>query len=192
MTKKDDNLEEELKQEIIDMEEKDEEKENNIDNKKNNINNKENNISEEKESKENDEILKLKELVARTQADYQNYKTRTQRDKDDMVFFLKSKILKDIISRLDDIERIIKNTKDEEKKSSLFEAILVLEKSLKKDLENQWVKTFVSIWEEIDPNKHEVMTQIPWEKPWIIVDEFEKWYYLDNKVLRVAKVIVSC
>ena len=60
----------------------------------------------------------------------------------------------------------------------------------KNDLEKMWVKTFDSKWTEVDPNKHEVMTQIPGEE-WIIVDEFEKWYMLEDRVLRVAKVVVG-
>jgi molecular chaperone GrpE (heat shock protein) len=64
-----------------------------------------------------------------------------------------------------------------------------MERSFKKDLENAKVKSFDSIWEDVDPNKHDVMTKIPW-KDWVIVDEFEKWYELEWRVLRVAKVVV--
>lgn len=151
-------------------------------------------ISEENENiskSESDEILKLKELLTRTQADYQNFKMRSERDREDMIFFLKYDIFKKILPRIDDLERIIKNTPEEQKTSALYEWVLVLEKSLKRDLDAMWVKPFDSVWSEVDPNKHEVMTQIPSENPWIIVDEFEKWYILWDRVLRVAKVIVG-
>jgi molecular chaperone GrpE len=72
----------------------------------------------------------------------------------------------------------------------LYEWIISLEQKFKKDIENLWVKQFSSIWSEVDPNKHDVMTTIPWKKEWIICDEFEKWYYLGEKILRHAKVIV--
>ncbi len=139
---------------------------------------------------EDDEILKLKEMLARTQADYQNFKFRSERDREDMMFFLKFEILKKILPRVDDLERMIKNTPESEKSWALFEWILAMEKSLKRDLESMWVKPFVSVWEEVDPNKHEVMTQVSSEKPGFIVDEFEKWYLLWDRVLRVAKVVV--
>lgn len=151
-------------------------------------------ISEENENiskSESDEILKLKELLTRTQADYQNFKMRSERDREDMIFFLKYDIFKKILPRIDDLERIIKNTPEEQKTLALYEWVLVLEKSLKRDLDAMWVKPFDSVWSEVDPNKHEVMTQIPSENPWIIVDEFEKWYMLGDRVLRVAKVIVG-
>lgn len=151
-------------------------------------------ISEENEKtfkSENDEIVKLKELLTRTQADYQNFKFRSERDRDDMMFFLKYDIFKKILPRIDDLERMIKNTPEDQKNWALYEWVLALEKALKRDLDNLWVKPFVSVWDEVNPNKHEVMTQIPSETPWVIVDEFEKGYMLGDRVLRVAKVIVG-
>lgn len=150
-------------------------------------------ISEEniKETKaEDDEILKLKEILTRTQADYQNFKMRSERDREDMMFFLKYDIFKKILPRIDDLERIIKNTPEDQRNGAIYEGVLVLEKALKRDLENMWVKPFESIGQEVNPDMHEVMTQIPSETPWVIVDEFEKGYMLGERVLRVAKVIV--
>jgi len=138
---------------------------------------------------ENKEILKLKDLLARTQADFSNFENRTARDKVDMIFFLKQDIFKKILPRLDDLERILKNTPDENKIWVLFEWVSVMEAKFKVDLEKMWVKAFISIWEEVNPLKHEVMTTIPGKQEGIIVDEFEKWYYLDDKVLRYAKVV---
>jgi len=140
---------------------------------------------------ESDEIAKLKEVLARTQADYQNFKMRSERDREDMIFFLKYDIFKKILPRIDDLERMIKNTPEEQKNGALYEWVLVLEKSLKRDLEALWVQQYDSLWKEVNPDLHEVMTQIPSETPWVIVDEFEKGYMLGERVLRVAKVIVG-
>jgi len=152
-------------------------------------------ISEEKveeaQGNENPQVTQLKEALLKSQADYENFKRRTSRDKDEMVFFIKSKVINPILKRVDDIERIIKNTPEEEKETPIFKAIEALEKSLKKDLADMWVKEFISLWEEVDPNKHDVMTQIPGKAENIICDEFEKGYNLDDKVLRIAKVVVG-
>lgn len=139
---------------------------------------------------ENEEILKLKETIARIQADNQNFKMRVERDRLDTMFFLKNDIFKKILPRIDDLERMIKDTPSENKTGALYDWVSAIEKSLKRDLENLGVKPFVSIWESVNPDKHEVMTQIPSDAPWVIVDEFEKWYMLWDRVLRVAKVIV--
>lgn len=140
---------------------------------------------------ENTEIQKLKDQLLKTQADYQNFKMRSERDRSEMVFFLKWDIFKKILPRLDDLERIIKNTPDPEHTWAVYEWVLLMQKALLKDLENMWVKSFESIGQEVNPDLHEVMTQVSSETPGVIVDEFEKWYMLWDKVLRVAKVIVG-
>jgi molecular chaperone GrpE len=99
--------------------------------------------------------------------------------------------LKKILPRIDDLERIIKNTPKDLKNNPLYEWITSTFDKLLKDLEKLWVKSFVSIWEEVNPDKHEVVTALPWKEENIIIDEFEKWYMLDDRVLRYAKVVVG-
>jgi len=147
-------------------------------------------LVEEAQWEENPQVTQLKEALLKSQADYENFKRRTSRDKDEMVFFIKSKIINPILKRVDDLERMIKNTPEDQATWAQFEAIIALEKTLKKDLKDMWVSEFISLWEEVDPNKHDVMTQVPGKEEGIICDEFEKWYLLDEKVLRVAKVVV--
>ncbi len=59
-----------------------------------------------------------------------------------------------------------------------------------KYLESQGVTPFASVGEEVDPNKHDVMTEMPGESGKIL-QEFEKGYTLKDKVLRHAKVVVG-
>lgn len=148
-------------------------------------------IEEQQEEIERDEgqIWKLKDALARSQADLINFQKRTERDKSEMVFFLKLDIFKKILPRLDDLERIIKNTPDDMKNGPLYEWVVTLQKTLLKDLNKLGVEAFISVGEDVDPEKHEVMTQVPWPEG-KIVDEFEKWYTLGDRVLRVAKVVV--
>gem|GEM_PF-467994 len=94
---------------------------------------------------DSDEVAKLKDMLSRVNADYQNFKTRTIRDKEDMVFFLKQDIFKKILPRVDDLERIIKNTPLEQKETSIYKAIEAMEKAFKRDLENMGLKEFVSL-----------------------------------------------
>lgn len=148
-------------------------------------------IEDQQEEIEKDEwqIAKLKDMLARVQADHDNFKKRTERDKADTIFFLKTDIFKKILPRLDDLERIIQNTPEDMQKGALYEGVVSLQKTLLKDLKSLGVESFESKWESIDPDRHEVMTQVPWEEG-IVIDEFEKWYVLWERVLRVAKVVV--
>lgn len=136
------------------------------------------------------ECSKLKEAFTRQQADFNNFKKRVDRDREDMIFFLKSDILKKILPRIDDLQRIISQTPEEEKNWTVYTWIVSIEKKLVSDLERMWVRAFESKWDLINIDKHEVMTQIPWAD-WIILDEFEKWYMIGDRVLRVAKVVVG-
>ncbi len=128
--------------------------------------------------------------LSRVMADFENYKKRVERDKEDMIFFLKKDILKNILPRVDDMERIIKNTPDELKENALYEGVSSMYKKLISDLDKMWVKAFDSIGHEVDPDKHDVMTTVAGQESWIIFDEFEKGYMLGDNVLRHAKVVV--
>ncbi len=155
------------------------------------IEDEEGDIDEEKlEDAIHPEEEKTKDILARTVADFDNFKKRTERDKGDMIFFLKQDIFKKILPRIDDIDRIIDNTPEDLQDNPLFEWMVSMKTKLIEDLAKMWVKPFDAKWQEVDPDKHDVMTTVPWQKEWIIFDEFEKGYMLADKVLRHAKVIV--
>lgn len=142
------------------------------------------------EEAQNPEEFKCRDMLAKVSADFDNYKKRVERDKLDMIFFLKNDILKKILPRVDDLDRIIKNTPEDLKNNALYEGVVSMQSKLLSDLEKMWVRPFDSIWQSVDPDKHDVMTAVPWKETWIIFDEFEKWFMLEDKVLRHAKVIV--
>ena len=86
------------------------------------IENEDGSVNEEKiEDIISPEDEKCKDILARTMADFDNFKKRTDRDRVDMIFFLKQDIFKKILPRLDDLDRMIKNTPDELKENALFE-----------------------------------------------------------------------
>lgn len=142
------------------------------------------------EEAQNPEEFKCRDMLAKVSADFDNYKKRVERDKLDMIFFLKNDILKKILPRVDDLDRIIKNTPEDLKNNALYEGVVSMQSKLLSDLEKMWVRPFDSIWQSVDPDKHDVMTAVPGKPEWIIFDEFEKWFILEDRVLRHAKVIV--
>jgi molecular chaperone GrpE len=132
----------------------------------------------------------LKEKLARLQADYDNFKKRVEREREELAFYINSKTFSRILPRVDDLERILANTPEDLKGNTLFAGIEALHKAFTRDIEWLWVKLFVSKGQKVDPERHDVMTQVPWEEG-VILDEFEKWYMLGDKVLRPAKVVVG-
>lgn len=149
--------------------------------------------TEDADTQANSEVQgdeKCRDMLARTMADFENFKKRVDRDKMDMIFFLKSDIFKKILPRLDDLERILKNTPEDMRTWVLYEWLVSLESKFQKDIENLWIKSFISKWFTVDPDRHDVMTTVPGQEEGIIFDEFEKWYLLWDRVLRPAKVVV--
>ena len=135
-----------------------------------------------------DEIVRLRESLARSQADYQNLLMRVDRDKAEMISFLSGKILVPLLMQVDNLERAVK-LKEWVESDSFVDWVRSMLASMEKYLESQWVTSFVSLGQEVDPTRHDVMTQMPGEEGKII-QEFEKGYMIGSRVLRHAKVVV--
>lgn len=138
---------------------------------------------------DNEEIAKLREALARSQADYQNLVMRNERDRKDMIHFLTEKLISPILPQIDNLDRAVA-IKDWVTDDKFVDGVRSVQSGLKKFLEQNNIIPFDSIGQEVDPNKHEVLSQMTGAE-WIIIAEFEKWYMLGDRVFRHAKVIVG-
>ena len=136
-----------------------------------------------------EEIRRLQDALARSQADYQNLVMRSDRDRVEMVSYLSGKILAPLLTQVDNLERAV-NLKAWVEWDSFVDGVRSMLASMERYMESQWVKPFASVGEEVDPTRHDVMTQAPGPEG-KIVTEFEKWYMIGDRVLRHAKVVVG-
>lgn len=136
-----------------------------------------------------EQMTLLQASLLRSQADYQNLLMRVERDKVDTAFFLSSKMLMPLLTQIDNLERAVK-LKEWVVWDTFVDGIRSVLSGFQKFLESQGVTSFVSLGEEVDPDRHDVMTEMSGEAG-KIVSEFEKWYLLRDRVLRHAKVIVG-
>lgn len=137
-----------------------------------------------------DELIKnLQNALARSQADYQNLLMRVERDKTEMTHFLSAKILLPLLTQVDNLERAVK-LKAWVEGDGFVDGIRSVLAGMERFLENQGVKAFDSVGQEVDPDRHDVMTEMVGEAGKII-QEFEKGYLLRDRVLRHAKVVVG-
>jgi molecular chaperone GrpE len=97
---------------------------------------------------------------------------RVERDKADMAFFLSAKMLMPLLTQIDNLERAIK-LKEGVEGDAFVEGIRSVFSGFQKFLESQGVTPFISIGQEVDPDRHDVMTEMPGEAG-KIVSEFEK------------------
>ncbi|NBB90466.1 MAG: nucleotide exchange factor GrpE [Spirochaetes bacterium] len=136
----------------------------------------------------------LKDQYLRKQADFENFRKRMTREKADAIAYANKQLLLDILQIIDDFERAIKSAEESRDFDSFHEGVALIEKQFTSMLERKWgLKRFDSEGEEFDPQKHEaVMTGEDGEhdKP-VVLEDYQKGYFLNDKVLRSAKVKVS-
>ena len=146
--------------------------------------------------KENKVLLndldELKNGNLRLRADFENFKKRKNDEIINMLKYSGEKIIKDLISVFDDLDRILIESKNIKSKSDLIEALKITNNKLHKILGNYSVSKFNSKGDSFNPNLHDaMMTRKSKNKKNIIIEEFEKGYKYHDKIIKHSKVIVS-
>jgi len=143
------------------------------------------------------EAAVLKDQLLRTLADFENYKRRTQSEYANVIARANETLLVDILPVIDDVERAIKASKElsseDSKVQQFVQGFEIIYKKLMKNLENRGLKAMESVGKPFDVNLHEALMQadVQDKEPNTIIDELEKGYFLNDRVIRHAKVIVS-
>lgn len=141
------------------------------------------------------DIYASKAQYLRLYADFENLRKRGFKERENAAQGASERILKNILSIVDDFERAIASTVEKEKTTELFVGVGLIHKKLTTFLENSKVKVMqVKPEDKFDPNLHEAITSMPNDdesKRGAIVEVVERGYYLNENVLRFAKVIIA-
>jgi len=136
-----------------------------------------------------------RDRLLRAAAEYENFKKRAEREKEEAMKFIAESIVLDIIPIVDNLDRAIKSAQSDEKKNfdALLQGIEMIQKQMLSVLEKYGVGVIESEGQPFDPRIHEAILQVPSEEypENTVVQEFERGYTLHDKVIRPAKVIVS-
>ena len=148
---------------------------------------------EQQEPTETDKLQELGEKLAelndkylRLYSEYENYRKRTNLEKADLLLNGSREMMKAILPVIDDFERALAATEDE--------GVRLIYNKFVKILEQKGLKAMEAKGEVFDEAMHEAITRIPAadeEQKGKVVDVVEKGYYLNDKVLRYAKVVVA-
>jgi len=136
----------------------------------------------------------LKNQYVRISADFDNFRKRQSRDQDDLKIQLISKSLTAILPIVDNFERARQQLKPEsEEAQALHRSYQGLYKQLVEVLKQQGVAPMRVVGQQFDPNLHEAVLREPSEefKEDFIMEELQRGYHLEGKVLRHALVKVS-
>ena len=150
-------------------------------------------IEEDPIEKLEKEIVELKDHHLRQYADFENYKRRSMKERVEMIKSAGADIISSLLPILDDFDRALK-AMTAEVDASNREGIILIQQKLMATLEQRGLKPMESIGEEFDVELHEAITKIPTDDENMkdkVIDEVEKGYWLNEKVIRYAKVVVG-
>ena len=138
------------------------------------------------------------ESLLRKQADFENYRRRMQKEKEDAIQFANQSLIGELLEVLDNFERALSSHREEKESSaemqSLFEGLELVEKQLSDLLCSRWgLKAIESLGAEFDPNFHEALMMEEGENYEVptVVESFQTGYILHGRVLRPARVKVA-
>ncbi len=135
-------------------------------------------------------IVEYKDGWARSQAEFQNYRKRIERDNEMMYAGMKGDIIKKVLPALDDLERALQNRPAEDSWASGIELIA---RKLQSILENEGAKRIEAKGVAFDPNFHEAITHEPADgvESGHVIDVVQNGYVLGERVIRPALVRVA-
>ena len=143
----------------------------------------------EEKNKQQETVAELTETLQRVQAEFENYKKRVEKEEQEFVKYAKADIIGKILNVIDSFEIALRNTNDHEKFARGMEMIYA---QLFSTLESEGLKPIDAAGKKFDPYLHEVMLKQKSDKDeGIILEELQKGYMLNGKVLRYSKVKVS-
>lgn len=140
------------------------------------------------------ELAELKDKYLRLYADFENFRRRTAKEKLDLIGNANEGLLQALIPVVDDFERAMQSIENTDDVAAVKEGVSLIYNKLFKTLESKGLKPMVSKGEPFNADLHESVTQFPApsaDQKGKVIDEIEKGYYLNDKVIRFAKVIVG-
>ncbi len=139
------------------------------------------------------EVNQWKDKFLRKMAEFDNYKKRIEQDQIQLVKYANEKLIKDLLEVVDDFERTLTFSKEELKNNSVYQGVEMIYNKLMKILSDYGLKKIEALNQPFDFNYHEALLQVPKDgvEPMTVVEEVQKGYMLNDKVIRHTKVIVS-
>jgi molecular chaperone GrpE len=139
------------------------------------------------------ELEELKDKFLRLTAEFDNFKRRTSKERLELIQTAGKETIVSLLAVLDDCDRAEKQMKNSEDINLVKEGNLLVFNKLRNILQQKGLVAMESIHTDFDVEKHEAITNIetPEEQKGKVVDELEKGYYLNDKLIRFAKVVVG-
>lgn len=141
-----------------------------------------------------EQVAALNDKYLRLYSEFDNYRKRSNKEKIELLSQASAGVLRDMLSVLDDFDRAILNNEKVEDVTVLKDAFALIHTKLKSTLKSKGLKQMVTKGEPFDAELHEAIANIPAPSDDLkgkVVDDVERGYYLNEKVIRYAKVVVG-
>jgi molecular chaperone GrpE len=135
-------------------------------------------------------VAELEDRLLRMAADFDNYKKRAARDREEYVTLANERLVKELLPILDDLERALTAAAEHEE-AALEEGVALVHRSLASLLERQGLKQIETAG-KFDPHVHEALLSQPSEaEEGSVIDVVQKGYTLGDRVVRPARVVIA-
>jgi molecular chaperone GrpE len=140
------------------------------------------------------ELDAAKDKFLRLQAEFDNFRRRSAKERIELMQTAGKDVINDMLVVVDDAERAQKQLETTDDVKSIREGITLVFNKLRNILQSKGLKPMETIGTEFNPDLHEAITEIPAPTKDLkgkVVDEVIKGYYLNDKIIRHAKVVVG-
>jgi molecular chaperone GrpE len=139
------------------------------------------------------DLDRFRDLALRSQADFENYKKRSAREKEEAIKYANSSLLEKLIAIVDNFELGLEAARAEGEKSPVFSGMSIVLKQLMDFLADSGLQPIDGTGQKFDPNLHEAIAHEPSDKfpEGIVVRQTRRGYKMKDRLLRPSSVVVS-
>lgn len=144
--------------------------------------------------KKEQEVSEIRDKYLRLQAEFDNYRKRTAKERIELMQTASKEVIISLLDVLDDTDRAEKQLENTTDVAAVKDGVMLVFNKLRSTLQAKGLKPMESIHTPFDPDLQEAITEIPAPKPELVgkvVDVLQPGYYLNDKLIRHAKVIVG-
>jgi molecular chaperone GrpE len=152
-------------------------------------------VEEESETEQlRADLQEQKDKYIRLMAEFDNFRRRTAKERLELIQTAGKDVIVSLLDVLDDCDRAEKQMQATEDPGQIKEGVLLVFNKMRSTMQSKGVKEMKSVHEAFDVEKHEAITEIPaptGDLKGKVIDEVQKGYYLNDKIVRFAKVVVG-
>jgi len=140
------------------------------------------------------EAAEWKDKYLRLVAEFDNFRKRNARERLDLMQTAGKDVIVSLLDVLDDCERAQKQVETSNDAAAIKEGVLLVFNKLRNTLQARGLKPMNSTGQEFNADLHEAITEVPApskDSVGKVLDEVQKGYYLNDKIIRFAKVVVG-